>query len=69
MGSSVSGSLAGASVAHLAPRCAPGSIAIALGSTGLDASHVNAYLVFTNHEVCTLQSSTYVSSVVAGSGR
>lgn len=33
--------------------CLPAKLAISLGETGLDASHVNAYLVFTNTAAAT----------------
>jgi len=48
--------------------CEPATIAVSFGSTGLDASHVDAYLVFTNTSstACTLDGYPTVHYVTKG---
>jgi hypothetical protein len=55
----------GGVVAH---SCAPSHLAISFGTTGLDASHVNAFLVFTNtaSTTCTLDGYPTVHYVTKG---
>jgi Protein of unknown function (DUF4232) len=47
------------------PTCTVGSLGVSFGTTGLDASHVTAYLVFTNRSAstCTLAGSPTVRYV------
>jgi len=50
------------------PVCAPEDLKVSFGTTGLDASHVNAYLVFTNTSsaTCTLSGYPTVRYVTRG---